>query len=161
MGHNNLVRIGNDNSFNNVNSIFIQGNNNSIQIRDKVIFDQQVSLVVGEGTSLEIGNECLFAKGVQLRTTDQHLIFNSSSERINSAKNVKVGNHVWIGADALICKGVSIGDGAIVAARSVVTKDVPAYCLVAGIPASVKKENVHWQRKYEDANEQLNKFGYV
>ena len=55
----------------------------------------------------------------------------------------------------------SVGDGAIVAARSVVTKDVPAHCLVAGIPASVKKENVHWQRKYDDANEQLDKFGYV
>jgi len=47
----------------------------------------------------------------------------------------KIGNDVWIGQGAFIQAGVTIGDGAIVAARSVVTKDVPQYMIVAGVPA--------------------------
>lgn len=50
-----------------------------------------------------------------------------------------IGNDVWIGADVLILSGASIGDGAVVAARSVVTKPVPPYAIVAGNPARVVK----------------------
>ena len=46
-----------------------------------------------------------------------------------------VGNDVWIGFEAVILAGVTIGDGAIVGARAVVTKDVPPYTIVAGVPA--------------------------
>ncbi len=49
--------------------------------------------------------------------------------------NIVVGNDVWIGYEAVILSGVTIGDGAIVAARSVVTKDVPPYTIVGGAPA--------------------------
>jgi len=52
-------------------------------------------------------------------------------------KSNTVGNDVWIGARALIVDGVSIGDGAIVAAGAVVTKDVPPYTIVGGVPAQV------------------------
>ena len=58
---------------------------------------------------------------------------------------MKIGNKVWIATNALILPGVSIGDGAIVAAGAVVTKDVPAKCMVAGVPARVVKENVEWK----------------
>lgn len=54
----------------------------------------------------------------------------------------KIGNDVWIGHGAYIKAGVTIGDGAIVAAMAVVTKDVPAYAVVAGNPAVVKKYRV-------------------
>jgi acetyltransferase-like isoleucine patch superfamily enzyme len=58
---------------------------------------------------------------------------------------VKIGNKGWIATNALILPGVSIGDGAIVAAGAVVTKDVPAKCMVAGVPARVIKSNVEWK----------------
>ncbi|GET44446.1 acetyltransferase family protein [Microseira wollei NIES-4236] len=51
-----------------------------------------------------------------------------------------IGNDVWIGYDSLILPGVKIGDGAIVAARSVVVKDTPAYTIVGGNPAGVIKQ---------------------
>jgi len=54
---------------------------------------------------------------------------------------VVIGNNVWLGNNVCILAGVTIGDGAIVAANSVVTKDVPAYSLVAGVPAVIKKTN--------------------
>jgi len=50
-----------------------------------------------------------------------------------------IGNDVWIGANAIILQGVTIGDGAIVAAGAVVTKDVPPYAIVGGVPAKVIK----------------------
>ncbi|MDR1760873.1 MAG: CatB-related O-acetyltransferase, partial [Bacteroidales bacterium] len=49
--------------------------------------------------------------------------------------NIVIGNDVWIGYEALIMAGVHIGDGAIIGARAVVTKDVPPYTIVGGIPA--------------------------
>jgi virginiamycin A acetyltransferase len=53
--------------------------------------------------------------------------------------DIIIGNDVWLGYDSLIKNGVTIGNGAIVAARSVVVKDVPAYSIVAGNPAKVVK----------------------
>ena len=53
--------------------------------------------------------------------------------------NIIVGNDVWFGYDSLIKGGVTIGDGAIIASRAVVVKDVPAYSIVAGNPAKVVK----------------------
>lgn len=50
---------------------------------------------------------------------------------------VKIGNDVWLGANAIILPGVTIGDGAIIGAGAVVTKDVPPYAIVAGVPAKV------------------------
>ena len=55
-------------------------------------------------------------------------------------KDVVVGNDVWLGANAVIVPGVKIGDGAVIAAGAVVTKDVPARVMVAGVPAKVKKQ---------------------
>ena len=49
--------------------------------------------------------------------------------------DIIIGNDVWIGYEAVILSGVTIGDGAIVAARAVVTRDVPPYAIVGGVPA--------------------------
>ena len=51
-----------------------------------------------------------------------------------------IGNNVWIGEHVCILGGVTIGDGCVIAANSVVTRDVPPYCLVAGVPAVIKKQ---------------------
>lgn len=57
-----------------------------------------------------------------------------------NSKKIKVCSHAWIGMNAIILKGVTIGEGAIVGAGSVVTKDVPAWTIVGGNPAKVIKE---------------------
>jgi acetyltransferase-like isoleucine patch superfamily enzyme len=54
-------------------------------------------------------------------------------------KTVTIGNDVWIGNNANVLGGVTIGDGAVIAAGSVVTKDVPPYAMVAGVPATIKR----------------------
>lgn len=55
-------------------------------------------------------------------------------------KTVVIGNDVWIGSNAIVLQGVTIGDGAVVAAGAVVTKDVPSYTVVGGVPAKVIKK---------------------
>lgn len=60
-------------------------------------------------------------------------------EELDKTTHTTIGNDVWIGDSAVIIEGVTIGDGAIVAAGSVVTKDVPAYAIVAGAPARILK----------------------
>jgi acetyltransferase-like isoleucine patch superfamily enzyme len=54
---------------------------------------------------------------------------------------ITIGNNVWIGDKATILDGVTIGEGAVIAANSVVTKDVPPYCVAAGVPAIIIKKN--------------------
>ena len=53
-----------------------------------------------------------------------------------------IGENCWIGTNVRICKGVTIGDNSVIAACSVVTKDVPANCIVAGNPAKIVKSNI-------------------
>ena len=58
---------------------------------------------------------------------------------------IKIGDHVWIGVNSVILKGVNIGDGSVIGAGSVVTRDIPARCLAAGIPARVIRSNIEWK----------------
>lgn len=61
----------------------------------------------------------------------------ASRDHFQEFERIHIGNDVWIGARAIIIDGVTIGDGAIIAAGAVVTKDVPAYAVVGGVPAKV------------------------
>jgi acetyltransferase-like isoleucine patch superfamily enzyme/coenzyme F420-reducing hydrogenase beta subunit len=92
-------------------------------------------------SKISIGNGCVIARDVIIRDYDGHTIDIPGYE---IAKPIEIGTHVWIGNRAMILKGVNIGDGAIIAAGTIVTKDVPAGCVVAGIPAKVVKENIKW-----------------
>lgn len=76
-----------------------------------------------------------------MRRTPHGSIERSSTRSISSP--IIIGENVWIGENARICKGVTIGDNAIIAASSVVTKDVPANAIAAGNPAKIVKENIH------------------
>lgn len=59
----------------------------------------------------------------------------TNEELYYTAPNVKIGNDVWIGYGVTIVNNVTVGDGAVIAAGSVVTKDVPPYAIVGGVPA--------------------------
>ena len=63
----------------------------------------------------------------------------SNPHRSNTGEIVTIKDNVWIGEKSSVLAGVTIGKGAIIAANSVVTKDVPDYCLVAGCPAIIIK----------------------
>lgn len=87
---------------------------------------------------IEIGDDVLIGQQVVIATLNHDL---NSEKRANMIpKPVKIGNKVWIGAHATILSGVTLGDGAVVAAGAVVTKDVPKNVVVGGVPAKIIKE---------------------
>lgn len=93
------------------------------------------------GDRIEIGRDCAIGRDVVIRSYDGHTI---EQDGYRISEPIVIENHVWIGQGAQILKGVHIGEGAIVAAGAVVTKDVPAHAVVGGVPAKVIKENVKW-----------------
>lgn len=93
------------------------------------------------GDVIEIGEGAKIGRDVIIRSYDGHTI---DIDGYRIAEPIKIGCHVWIGQAAMILKGVTIGDGAVVAAGAIVTKDVPAHSIVAGVPAKVIRENVDW-----------------
>lgn len=92
--------------------------------------------------SIEIGEDVAIADEVIIRDSDDHIILR---EGYQMTAPVRIGNHVWIGARAVILKGAKIGDGCIVAAGSLVTKSFPDNCLIGGVPAKIIKENISWK----------------
>jgi acetyltransferase-like isoleucine patch superfamily enzyme len=91
---------------------------------------------------IDIGNNVAISENVTIRDSDNHCL---DYPDYQVSRPIEIGNNVWIGMNSTILKGVRIGDGAIVAAGSIVTRDVPGKCLVAGVPAIIKKENVTWK----------------
>ena len=84
--------------------------------------------------SITIGDGALMAKNVTITDSDWHGLYNRVDPAPAHAP-VVLGRNVWLGDGAYVGKGVSIGDNAVIAARAVVTKDVPANTIVAGVPA--------------------------
>lgn len=91
---------------------------------------------------IEIGLDVAISEGVTIRDSDDHSIGRSDQKRTSP---IYIGNKVWIGMNATILKGVHIGDGAVIAAGAVVTRDVPEHCLAAGVPARIVRENIDWK----------------
>lgn len=83
----------------------------------------------------------VISENVTIRDSDNHIL-NDNTDKITQP--IIIGNHVWIGMNVTILKGVSIGDGAVIAAGSLVAKDVPPNTLVAGVPARIIKNDVQW-----------------
>lgn len=90
---------------------------------------------------IRIGNNCLIGPDVGIYTAGHRL---SPTDRTKDGYGIaiEIGNDVWIGGHSTILPGVTIGNGAVIAAGSVVTKDVKAMTLVAGNPAKYKKDIV-------------------
>ncbi len=114
--------------------------------------------------TLKIGNYCSFAAGVHILLGADHQVdwittypFNvfypaisTTTEHPTSKGDIIVGNDVWVASGAVLLSGITIGDGAIIAANAVVSKDVSPYCIVAGNPAKPIK-----YRFTEEQREQL------
>ena len=134
------------------------------QVLGSLIFDREnASISIGKrvfitgsviaAQNIEIGDDVLISWGTTIVDHNSHSI--SFSHRENDAVDwmagkkdwthvkiapVKISSKVWIGFNAIILKGVTIGEGAVIGAGSVVTKDVPAWTIVAGNPARVIRE---------------------
>jgi phosphonate metabolism protein (transferase hexapeptide repeat family) len=144
-----------------VDELSVLGNYNVIFKNTSIInsavgdytFVQKNSMVI----NADIGKFCSIASGVSISLgqhptshVSSHPAFYSATQPLAKTfsnedrfepfnKRTKVGNDVWIGQNAMVMDGVTIGTGAVVAAGAVVTKDVPAYAIVGGAPAKLIK----------------------
>jgi acetyltransferase-like isoleucine patch superfamily enzyme len=121
-----------------------------IEIKSNCTFEKDVHIAATEPNSvITIGADCMFAYDIDVRTGDSHSILDAQTgKRINYAKNVIIGDHVWVASHCSILKGAELKKNSIVATRSVVTKAFDKEgIVVAGSPAVVVKENITWSRK--------------
>lgn len=101
--------------------------------------------ICSEGRYILLGDDCLFSFGVWIRTADPHLVYDAKSRRrLNPSKDVLVGDHVWVGQDAMILKGTHIGSGSIIGARAVTSGELCSNASWAGVPARCLREDIFW-----------------
>ncbi len=119
--------------------LYIKANSKSkLLIGDNVFFNHNVSITCSE--LIFIGNNVDIANNVVIVDHD-HVVDSVGVKDEYITAPVIIDDNVWIGANAIILKGVHIGKGAVIAAGAVVTKNVPAHSLVAGIPAKSISHN--------------------
>jgi len=109
-----------------------------IEIGDGTFVNHRTELVAHQ--HVRLGRDCLLAWDVLVLDSDSHSVDGGPR-----SAPVVIGDRVWIGCRATVLKGVTVGDGAVVAAGAVVTGDVPPRALVAGNPARIVREGVTWQ----------------
>jgi len=110
----------------------------NVVIGDDVSIAHHVFLGASSQGEIRIGHRCAIAAYVKIVTpTHDYRVLPVSSVGIN--KSVVIGEDVWIGTAAIVLPGVSVGDGAVIAAGAVVTRDVPPDCVVGGVPARIIK----------------------
>jgi len=108
-------------------------------------FTWHTRLYLHEPSRLTIGCSCLIAGATLLTTSDMHSILDlSTGTRINPAKDIVLGDRVWLASDAVVLKGSTIGTGSIVGFGSIVSGAIPEHVLCAGRPARPIRENVSW-----------------
>ena len=140
--------------------IFLEGYGCSIRIGEKTSI-QSVVLSCNElETSIDIGEDSMISPMVVFSTGDGHPVFKVATfERVNLAKRIGTGRHVWFAANTRLMKGAEIGDNCVVGYGSFVNRAIKdesgrlvCNALIAGTPAKVKRTGITWSRQlfYEE-----------
>jgi len=140
---------------------FVMKENSELNIDGDVKMRSGIHLIISENAKLTIGSghfnrdvkiKCFnnITIGHQVAISENVTIWDSNAHTILrcgyvKSAPVKIGDHVWIGVNVIILKGVTIGNNVIIAAGSVVNKDVPSDCLIAGNPAKIIRTGVSWK----------------
>ena len=108
-----------------------------VSIGAKTVMGQECTISAYQHVS--IGRECVIADRVMLIDFDHGVVEVDRPIRLQGIykRDVRVGSNCWIGYGACLLRGVTVGDNAIIGTSAVVTKDVPANAVVAGVPARV------------------------
>jgi galactoside O-acetyltransferase len=119
--------------------------NGSIKCGSNTRFNTGVHINASIGGEIDIGENCLFGPGVCVFSSSHHYLDPSELIRNQGHKisSVSIGNDCWIGANSIILCGVTIGDGSVIGAGAVVTRNIDSFAIAAGVPARVigKRKN--------------------
>ncbi len=125
----------------------------NVNIERNAFFTAELSIGDNSGVGINceingpvtIGNDVMMGPEVVIYTSGHEYgrtDIPMQQQGLTQVRSVVIGNDVWIGRRAIIMPGVTVGDGAVIGAGAVVTKDVPAYCVVGGVPAKVIKRRM-------------------
>ena len=147
LGKNNKIIIKDGAKLENV-TFWLEDDFNLITIGNNTTFHGNCQLAACEGCHINIGNDCMFSHDIYVRTTDSHSII-KDNVRINLAKSITIGNHVWIGMQTLILKGANIPDGCIIGARSIISSSIMKNknSIYVGHPSKLIKKDIAWKRE--------------
>lgn len=123
------------------------GADSSIVLHGPLVATRSAIVDARNGGSIVAAPDQLWAANVYVATDDMHRFEDrDTGERINPfGAHIRLGSHVWLGRDAVVTGHAEIGEGAVVAMRSLVRgQKVPAHTAVAGTPARVVREGVTW-----------------
>jgi maltose O-acetyltransferase len=104
-----------------------------LDIGNNVFINYGSSLVSSK--HVKVGDDCLIGTHVMVMDTDFHRVEDKAWD--TTGESIVIEDRVWLGNRSIVLKGVTVGHDSVVAAGSVVTKDVPPRCVVAGVPAKV------------------------
>lgn len=151
--------------------INMYGDYGKLEIEEKCIIknsnfwfeDFSSSIIIGKNTTFErvhiaslennskvtIGEDCMFSRGIEIRTGDSHAVIDLlTMKKVNKAKDIYIGNHVWVGANVTVLKGVSIPDGCVIGLGSIITKSInERNSIVVGVPAKIVRRSIKWCRE--------------
>ena len=109
-----------------------------IEIKNDSYIGSYSTIQSVKGRKVFIGEKCSISHNVRMYTQSYNANQDFSKELLSKKSgDVIINDFVWIGANVFICPGVTIGENSIVGANSVVTKDIPPYSIVGGVPAKL------------------------
>lgn len=94
-------------------------------------------LISGKNSSIRIGKRCAIGHNVNISSITHNLKRPTGPNLMHKEKDILIGDDVWIGTNVFIREGVTIGNNCVVGANSVVTKSIPPFSIVGGVPAKV------------------------
>ena len=97
------------------------------------------NLTILDCSNVIFGNNVFIGPNCSFYTAEHPIDFETRNKGLEYAKPIKIGNNVWLGGSVTILSGVIVGNNVVIGAGSVVTKDIPDNCIVAGVPAKVIK----------------------
>lgn len=125
----------------------IVGHKCKVSIGNKTTVTRNCFINTAEETDVIIGDDCMIASDTILRTHDSHPIFDVLTQaRINVAKSIVLGNHVWLGDQVIVLAGARIEEGSVIGIRGLVTGTIPNNSIAAGSPARVLRTDIAWER---------------
>lgn len=145
-GDNNTVNIEHDCVLKDVDIWISDGG--FVKIGHNTHFTGKIHIACIEGKTVEIGERCLFSDSIIFRTGDSHSILDKNGVRINQARDIYIGDHVWVGQQVTVLKGAAVGAESIIGTGSLLTgKEYESNSIIAGSPAHVIKKQVTWDHR--------------
>ena len=137
MGGGNLVNV----------HLHIEDSGGEIILKRHVTISGLTEIAVIEGKRIVIGEDCLLSANIFFRTGDSHSILDQTTgKRINPSKDIEIGDHVWIGNDVKILKGVCVGGHSIIGTGAILTGgNYPSHSIIGGIGhGNVLRTSIDW-----------------